>query len=131
MEGGERLPSVPPTFPQGLRLGKQPPSLGSGLLAGGGDSSPHSPRFLLSPTEGGLGGDTCCSYLFLLGEFCRLRVGPLAILLELLLGKGWIGGIIWSPWRLPHPPPGPPFPHPTWSRAGADISVWWRSVLPP
>lgn len=75
---GESIsPLGSPTFPAGPRLGGQPPSLGSGLSAGVGISSPYfSPPFcLLSPIDGCLGGGACCSCLFLLDEFCS-SLGP-------------------------------------------------------
>lgn len=122
--GGKSFsPLGPPTFPAGPRLGEQPPSLGSGLLAGVGMSSPGSPPFhLLSPLDGGLGGGACCSGVFLLDEFFS-SLGPSGPSVRAAFGVG----IGWGQCVVPHfprPPSGPvspmggalsPFPWGSWS----------------
>lgn len=63
-------PRYPPTFPAGLGLGEQTPTLGAGLPVGVGNSSSHSLELFAKSHEWDLGMGTCCSYLFLLDEFC-------------------------------------------------------------
>lgn len=135
MEGARSFsPLCPPTFPAGPKLNEQPPSMGPGLSTGMGFSSPHlSFYFLLSPIDEDMGECTCCSCFFSSQMSWAAPWGLLAILRELLFG-GYIGVIFTS--LLPHPPPGPipptgRAPSPSTWEAGADVSVWWRSVLLP
>jgi hypothetical protein len=104
--GENYSPLCPPTFPAGLRLGKQPPSLGSGLLAGVGNSSP-SPFLELSPKGGAWEGTPAAPTFFSWVSFTA-PWGPSGH----FVGAAFRAGVDWGRYLVPHFSPPPPDPTP-------------------